>query len=580
MSGTEDRSTEKPVLTLELGLYVCMFALALALRVLALDRWPLLDAEAGLALAAWRFARGLSASLRGHSPLLFHGNALLFFLTNGSDAQARSWGVLFGSLLVLLPYGLRHRLGRWGALTTTFLWAVSPSAVYFSRAVDGHIVVVFCALGVVVAIAHYLERPRAAPIVAAAGLLVLALLAAPSAYTLLAVLATFPLFLRVWARFRGPERLEELQRILASARGDRQAWRISFFLVLVLALSVGLAFAFNPAGWQMALDQFGQWVAAFQFLARSPWYLGLLLLLLYEGLPLLAGLSGFFVRGSKTDLWTWLLRYWFVFMLLFSIVPGYRPASSVLLMLLPLTLLAGQAVDRLSEGLERLAGQPWFWVLVALSLAMSAAAYLQLVSYLQVPVSNHLLRILALVVFVVSCYALVWSLSGAEVPLHAGAVSLLLLLLLVWTRSEARLNYQRGRDPVEPLVGPTVSPDVLALAREAMVLSSHLEGDPRAMSWQVEERLEVPLGWYLRDFEQITYVSQVASEPESRAVLAMDTSPGPRGYVGLRFGLHLSRVETRWPLADWVRWWLGFKPSSAAQQVEKVRVWVRRASTP
>jgi hypothetical protein len=432
----------------------------------------------------------------------------------------------------------------------------------------------------VVAVAQYLEHPRTAPIVAAVGLVILALLAAPSAYTLLAVLATFPVFLWLWARFRGSEPLGKLQRVAASVRGDRLAWRMSFLVALVLVLSVGLAFAFNPAGLQMALDQFGQWVAGFQFLARSPWYLGLLLLLIYEGLPLLAGLCGFFMRASSADLWAWLLRYWLVFTLLFSIVPGYRPASSVLLMLVPLTLLAGQAVDRLSEGLGRLAGQPLLWVLVVLTLAMSAAAYLQLLSYLQMPVSNHLVRILALSVFVVSCYALVWSLLGVEVPLYAGAVSLLLLLLLVCTRSEVTLNYQRARDPVEPLVGATVSPDVLALASEARVLSSHLEGDPRAMSWQVDERLEVPLGWYLRDFEQIDYVSQVASEPESRAVLATETSSGPTGYVGLRFGLHLSRVDTKWPLVDWVRWWLGFKPSSAAQQVEKVRIWVRRASTP
>ncbi|MBM4430385.1 MAG: hypothetical protein FJ026_08590, partial [Chloroflexi bacterium] len=562
---------------LELGLYAMLFAVALALRLLALDRWPLLDAEAGLALSAWRFARGLSASLRGHSPLLFHANALLFFLGNGSDAQARLWGVVFGSLLVLMPYGLRHRLGRWGALATAFLWALSPTAVYFSRAVDGHIVVAFCAVGILAALANYLERPHSGPLVAASGLLVLALLAAPSAYTIVAVLVTFPLFLRAWARFRDQEPLEELRQMVARASADRQAWRAASLLAAGLVLSLALAFGFNPGGWQMTLDQFGQWVAGFQLLGRSPWYQGFLLLLLYEGLPLLTGLLGLLVRRADNDVWTWLLRYWFFFTLLFSIVPGYRPPSSVLLMLVPLALLAGQAVQRLSEELERLVSEPRFWVLVALSLVMSAAAYLQLVTYLQVPLSNHLLRIVALTVFVVSSYALVWSLAGDEIPLRAGAVSLVLLLLLLWVRCEVSLNYQRARDPLEPLVGTTVSPDVLALTREAKVLSSHLEGDPRIMSWQVDERLETPLGWYLRDFEQIHYFSRIAATPQSRGVVTTETSPGPRGYVGLRFGLRLSRADTNWLAADWLRWWLGIRPSTVAQQVEKVLVWVRRA---
>ena len=77
----EDRLEVKPRLTVELCLYGLIWGLALAVRLLGLARWPLLDGEAGLALAAWRLARGLPATVRGHSPLLFHANALLFFLT-------------------------------------------------------------------------------------------------------------------------------------------------------------------------------------------------------------------------------------------------------------------------------------------------------------------------------------------------------------------------------------------------------------------------------------------------------------------------------------------------------------------
>ncbi len=564
-------------LTVELGLYGLSFGLALALRLLALERWPLLDQETGLALAAWRLARGLPTVLRGHSPLLFHANTLWFFLTGGSDLLARSWCVLFGSLLVLLPYGLRHRLGRVGALAASLLLAISPSFVYFSRSVDGSIIVAFCALGLLVVLANYLESRRDVDLPLASGLLVLALLAAPSAYTLLAILLTFGLFLHIWARFRDKEPLDDLKEAWNDACSDSQARRWALNAAFLLVLGLGLAFAFNVAGLQMALDQLGQWLAGFHFFGQPSWYLALLLLFLYEGLPLFFGLAGFFVQRSRGDVWNLLLRYWLIFALLFSIVPGYRPTSSVLLILLPLILSTGWAVDKLGQELRGIVRQPLLWVLVAVTLVVSATAYLQLVHYLSLPQTNQLLRMAALGIFALSSYALVWSLSGSQLPLRAAMVSLLLLLWFGCFRAGVRLNYDRARDPLEPMVGVATSPQVLELAREASQLSSHLHGDARVLAWQVEERLEIPLGWYLRDFEQVSYLSRVPPEPDAPGVIALAGVPGPSGYVGLRYALRsFSTTLERSPI-EWLRWWTGYKSGSLGQQTEHVVLWVRKS---
>lgn len=577
---SEDQQVEPAgshaTLTVEVALYAAAFALGLGLRLLALGRWPLQYEEAGLALDAWRFARALPSTLRGHSPLLFHGSALLSFLTDGSDELARSWCVLFGSLMVLLPYGLRRHVGRIGALAVSALIAISPSLTYFSRSVDGSIIVAFCALGLLVTLADAWPRPRSLHLVAVSGLLTLALLSGPSAYTLLAVLLTFLILMALYARFRDSGPLEELRGAWLAVRADSPAWRRALGLSLVLFLGVGMAFTFNLAGLQMALDQLGQWMGAFQFLGGSPWYLVALLLCFYAGLPLILGLVGLLLTRDRGDVWSMLLRYWFVFTLLFSVVPGYRPPSSVLLVLLPLFVAAGWALDRLGSNLLEVVHSPWLWALVATSLLVFGAAYIQFMHYLSFPQSSHLLRLAALAVFLVSSYALVWSLSGSQVPLRAAGLSLLLFMLLAAIRTEGRLNYAQARSAGEPIVGVATSPEVLELAQEASRLSSQLEGDERVMTLLVSEQLEVPLGWYLRSFSQMSYTHTIPAEPEADGLIASDSVAGPTGYVGLRFGLRsINTTLSRSPL-EWLRWWTGYKPILVGTQTQRGVLWVRQ----
>ncbi len=572
----DERAGPPARLTVEIALYGAAFALGLGLRLLALGRWPLQYEEASLALDAWRFARALPSTLRGHSPFLFHGNALLFFLTNGSDELARSLCVLFGSLMVLLPYGLRRNIGRIGALAVSVLIAISPTFTYFSRSVDGTLVVAFCALALLVTLADALPRPGYLHLVSVSGLLTLALLSGPSAYTLLAILLTFPVFAALYARLRDSGPLEELRAAWQAVRTDAQAWRLALSLAAVLFLVVGLAFTFNLAGLQMALDQLGQWMGAFQFLGGSPWYLVGLLLSVYAGLPLIFGLAGLLLTRDRSDSWIMLLRFWFVFTLLFSVVPGYRPPSSVLLVLLPLFVAAGWALDRLANNLLEVIHAPWLWVLVATSLLVLGAAYIQLMEHLSFPQPTHLFRLAALAVFLLSSYALVWSLSGSQVPLRAAGLSLLLVMLLAAIRTEVRLNYAQARSAGEPMVGVATSPEVLELAQEAARLSSQLEGDERVMTLLLSEQLQVPLGWYLRAFAQVNYANVIPAEPEADGLITLDGVAGPSGYVGLRFSLRSVNTTLSRSPQEWLRWWTGYKPLLVGTQTERAMLWVRK----
>src|SRR5215472_4225687 len=68
-----------------------------------------------------------------HGPFLFELNALVYFLLGATDATARVAPAFFGTLLVGLPYFLRDRLGRTGAIAASALLALSPSILYYSR---------------------------------------------------------------------------------------------------------------------------------------------------------------------------------------------------------------------------------------------------------------------------------------------------------------------------------------------------------------------------------------------------------------------------------------------------------------
>ena len=562
-------------MTVEHALYGLSICLALALRLVALERWPLLEREAASALAAWRFARGLPAALRGHSPVLFHLNSLLFYFTNGGDHLARLGSLAFGTLLVCLPYGLRGQLGRVGALAASLLLGMSPTFVYFSRAVDGHIVVAFCALALLTAGAGYLKDRSGTPVIAGVCMALLALLAAPSGYTVLVVLLTLPLFLWAWARFRYRGWWVELLQAWRDLRKNAGAVRGILPMASVLFLALGLGFTANPAGLQMALDQLGQWTGGLLPVSLSVWYKAPLLLILYEALPLILGLAGFLLERPRDDLWWVGLRYWFVATLVLSTVPGRRQASSVLLMVLPLVLSAGWAVGRLWQELREVLDAPLLWALVAASLLVLGAAYLQLVNYLSFATPNYLLRIAALAVFLVSCYALVWSLSGRDVPLRAAALSLALVLSLGMIRMETRLNYFRARDPLEPMVGDTTSPDLLRFAERAPQLSSHIVGDPHAMEWVVADQLQNPLGWYLRSFEQVSYATGGIAGPEAHGVITLGEGSGPSGFVGLRYGLRSRGATLQRTPEEWLRWWVGSKSPAPSPAEEELVLWVR-----
>jgi predicted membrane-bound mannosyltransferase len=456
------------------------------------------------------------------------------------------------------------------------LFALSPSFTYYSRAVDGRAIVAFCALGLVAAVADWLQRQDPKSIYLAVALCILAVLAGPLGYGLVLVLVTYPLVVSFVGRTENSGGIAaQVRQARYAVLSDPRSLRGALLMALVLVLAVGTAFTLNPSGLQMALDQFGLWLRDFG-VGRHPWYRGLVVLLLYEAPPLLLGAVGLYRERKQGDVVSLLLRHWFIVGLLLTLLTGSRAPGNAVLVLIPLILEAGRAVEALWRTGKVSTGQPLFWVLVGLSLVVAFAGYVQFAQYLISPVQAHLLRLAALSIFVMSVHVLLVSLMGAQIALHAAAGALVLLCSLVSLRTGVRLNYSLARDPLEPIVGRTTAQDVLALAEYAAELSSHLEGDERVMAWQVDETLEIPLGWYLRRFNNVEYLPEVAENPDRGGVIVPSEAPAAPQLAGLRFALHVDSPRERRSAQEWLRWWTGHNSVLEDAVIQdEVMLWVR-----
>ena len=170
--------------TFEQVLFLLALLLAVSLRLYRLGATPLSDAEAGWALQALQVAGGNAADSTtdsqpnssiqiGPQPGYVLLTGFLFSIFGSSNFLARLLPALAGTLLILIPYLLRHQIGRATAFVLAFGLAFDPGLVTVSRqAASPMMALAFALLAVGF---WYVRNPILAGIFAA-----LALLSGPS----------------------------------------------------------------------------------------------------------------------------------------------------------------------------------------------------------------------------------------------------------------------------------------------------------------------------------------------------------------------------------------------------------------
>ncbi len=158
---------DRPILkgvpvTREQGLYILILLICLVSRLVMLGHRVQTHDESLHCKFSWDLYAGLGFQHNPmmHGPLEFHMTALMFFLFGDSDFTARLFDALSGVVLVAFPYFMRRWLGRWGALSASFLLLISPSISYYSRHIRQDIPCVLFAVWVFWAIFRYLEEGR------------------------------------------------------------------------------------------------------------------------------------------------------------------------------------------------------------------------------------------------------------------------------------------------------------------------------------------------------------------------------------------------------------------------------------
>jgi uncharacterized protein (TIGR03663 family) len=514
--------------------------------------------------------RGYTHDPMMHGPLLFIGNALAYFLLGANDFTARLVPALLGVALIGMPWLLRNELGRWGAVAAAALFTISPVYLYFSRFIRHDIYVDVFTLLMVVGVFRYLatghRRWFYSTVVGAA------LLFATKEDFYISGFIPFTFLVGCWFLLRGEQRA--LYRARVRALGW-ESWVMGVAIALAINLVLYTTFFTNLRGICTALvtlpvdgcagakGALSYWLDQHDFgRGGQPWFYYLMLLPLYELLPLGLGVLSLFLARAR-NLFFWFCVYWFVAALSIYSWAGEKMPWMLPQIVLPLVLLAGRQLGEWAQaGWGRRAVAPRGLAVGGLVLLASLAmlSWVGLGAARTVaPIDEQsvMLQRLALAVLIAGIAGglVVLALRWGRAHLVPGvALGLVAVFGAAYLRTAIQVTYEHPDSPVEPLIYVQSSPDVVWVAREIdQVAKQTGQGkDLRILmdnGWGdgTHESVAWPFEWYLRDYKNRSYFTKTIDATRNPAdypvLLVMASNVEPiqehlRHYTGQKYKLN------------------------------------------
>ncbi len=521
-----------------------------------------------------------------HGPFLYDATATIYFFFGVSDYTSRVAPAILGLAIVFAPYFLRKWLGRYGALAAATMFAISPGFLYFSRFIRMDIFAACFEIVAFIAVIKYLHQRRELYLYVLAAALSLLFCTKEISFITTFIFGTFLVILLAWEwlpKRKFPPDLASFDLVIVIGTLCAPLYFTALIikvlglwdpldytnygqhdllvLLLVTAIFAALGLAWNRRRWVTAAGIFwaiyillhttlltnmggllsgpigalGYWLVQ-QEVQRGgqPWFYYMILVPLYEFLPLLLALMGmgYFARRMAREVRTlqhkddilsrnvfWIfLAYWSLSTFLIYSWAGEKMPWLIVHLALPLVLLAALLIDQIvkatdwQELLERRA----LYLLVLLPTASlvflgflsSSLGVARILSRGLAPAGfnlgelNTLTRwLLALVLSGVLFYLifLIWRrLSGGSMA-RAVFFTMVVILTLFTVRYAWIATYIHSDIAKDMLIYTQTTPDVTMLMDEVEQLSERLVGG-KDMRIAFDEFTQWPLWWYLRDY--------------------------------------------------------------------------------
>ena len=600
----EDTTLSRPLLAKltidwELAAYGGLVLFAIATRFWDLGSRALHHDESLHALYSWFLytGRGYTHDPMMHGPFQFEGNALVFLLFGASDYTSRIMAAIFGVWIALSPYFLRRELGRVGALVASALFALSPSFLYFSRFTREAIYFAGWELLIVIGIFGYLRERRSLYLYLLALSTFLAFATKETIFITGVIFLGFFVLETVVSRLRGysPAGWSALRSI------SLRDWGIMVAIFLGLYAVMYTTFFTNPKGIiSGSVGAVTYWMAQ-QGVQRGgqPWFYYLLLIPLYEFLPLLAALGGlvFLVvrrQLSRMSLFFWFNVVWVLGALFVYSWAGEKMPWLDLPIVEPLVFLGAFAIAGLLKRTRRalFTQGPGLFALALVGL-MAAILLGGLIAAPPLPgtqlgIQAAQLQSLAMVLLLavlVGTLVLVGRRNGSAAVLVPAGLGVMVALLVLTIHTGWGVTYARGDIPQDMMVYVQTSPDVPRVMQEIERISNQtgagkelkilLDGGySENVGGQTvsHESIAWPFEWYLRDYKNKSYYSRTFTTPTDAAViLAMVPNEEPirsnlSNYVAIRGRLNWWYPED-YKTLTWQKVWQGLLDPSVRSKL-------------
>jgi hypothetical protein len=347
----------------------------------------------------------------------------------------------------------------------------------------------------------------------------------------------------------------------------------------------------KPGGLGAAIDFISAWLAGFTQTGATAWYWPLQLLAVYEPLAMVVGLVGLFLALERGQRFVGLLVIWLLAATLLVVLRPARTSGDVLLVVIPLAMLGGYALEALVGSLRTLRFSVEEGVLMLVVLPVVAYFVLGLTAYINNPAAplpvagrfdlgpmTAVIPMLLAITLIGILIALFVALSSIEASLRGATLTMLVVLTMTtWAAGWGAAQSHPG-DPRELMTGPeATAPAVRDLMRDLSVLSANTTTDTRTLSFVVQSPPDGVLAWYLRDMPNAQFVSAL-DESSAPPVLVTTASQPPAlsgSYAGQRFTLrHEWRIEGR-PINEALKW-LFYRKAELPKPTLQAILWVQQ----